>query len=617
MTATTVTLNPGSGGAESAHDSLTTLDGAAAPASAVAQLIKLIFGDASDARMVSATHGLPVSQTSPFFWRVGFAEVGSGLQGLAAAELSLLKTGAGMTVNQSGGNLVVTTGTTTNAETVFRSVDTFRGALLARYQIILSQRTANQTFRVELADLIGEGLAYTINSATSVTVTFPTTNPFTAANVGQSLRLAVLSSVGVPGRYAIDSVSGLTVTFTVASWPGSGSGTLTLYGHNWLAAEYSGTTAANAFIDAQRSGWANGNTTASINTTASPGHIGQIAYDVMSMSYADSRAISNTGYQWEQRASRITNVPDEDVSLYLFLVIQNGNTPPASTTTVTVGFLSVEDQPRNKVRVSGSDPVGGGNATPVQVMGGNLGTQAVIFTQQALPAGTANIGYVGLQIPLPVADVASAALTTTTTTAALTPGFGASYSVNIPVTAVSGTTPTLDVVVEESDDTGTSWTPVYAFPRITATGNYRSPALPNFGNRVRYVQTVTGTTPSFTRAVNRLQRSDSVEPLRQIIDRTVALNTLNSNTPTLNTQGTRNVQIVLNVGAITTTAPALQLEASDDNGASWYAVGSPLTAVASSTVQLLVNNVQAAALRARVSTAGSGATAGYLLLKAF
>jgi hypothetical protein len=77
------------------------------------------------------------------------------------------------------------------------------------------------------------------------------------------------------------------------------------------------------------------------------------------------------------------------------------------------------------------------------------------------------------------------------------------------------------------------------------------------------------------------------------------------------------VQIVLNVGAITTTAPALQLEASDDNGASWYAVGSPLTAVASSTVQLLVNNVQAAALRARVSTAGSGATAGYLLLKAF
>jgi hypothetical protein len=146
---------------------------------------------------------------------------------------------------------------------------------------------------------------------------------------------------------------------------------------------------------------------------------------------------------------------------------------------------------------------------------------------------------------------------------------------------------------------------------------YRSPLLPNLGNRVRYVQTVAGTTPSFTRAVNRLQRSDSVLPLRQIIDRTVTLTTLSSATPTLNTQGTRNVQLVVNVGAITTTAPALQLEGSDDNGATWYAIGSPLTAVAASTVQLTVNNVQASALRARVSTAGSGVTAGYVLLKGF
>jgi hypothetical protein len=56
---------------------------------------------------------------------------------------------------------------------------------------------------------------YTINSATSVTVTFPTTNPYTAANVGQSLRLSVIAgAAGIPGRYAIASVSGLTVTFT-------------------------------------------------------------------------------------------------------------------------------------------------------------------------------------------------------------------------------------------------------------------------------------------------------------------------------------------------------------------------------------------------------------------
>ena len=45
-----------------------------------------------------------------------------------------------------------------------------------------------------------------------------------------------------------------------------------------------------------------------------------------------------------------------------------------------------------------------------------------------------------MAIPGIITDVASAALTTTTTTATLTPTFGNSYQVNIPVTAVSGTT---------------------------------------------------------------------------------------------------------------------------------------------------------------------------------
>jgi hypothetical protein len=338
--------------------------------------------------------------TSPFFWRVGFSEVGAGLQGLAASELTLLKTGAGMVVSQSAGNLVITTGTTINSETVLRSVDSFRGALLARYKCILSQRIANQVFRFELSDLIGEALAYTINSATSVTVAFPTgTNPFTAANVGQSLRLAVLSSVGIPGRYAIASVSGDNVTFTVAAWPASGSGTLTLYGFNWLASEYSGTTATNTLFDAQRRGWASGNTTATISTTASPGHVGQIAFDVMGAGYADSLVASNAAFQWTPRASRIENIPDEDVQLYFFIVVQNGSTAPASTTTLTVGFLSTEDQPRNKVRISGSDPATS-HATPVQVMGGALGTQPVSMATNTpvLAAGTALAADVGLQV---------------------------------------------------------------------------------------------------------------------------------------------------------------------------------------------------------------------------
>jgi hypothetical protein len=557
--------------------------------------------------------------TNPPFMRAGFAEVGSGIVGKAAEEFSLLQTGSGMTVNQSAGNLVITTGTTANSETVIRSIDTFSGSLLARAKAILSQRIANQTFRFELADLIGEALSYTINSATSITVTFPTTNPFTAANVGQSVRLSrITGAAGIPGRYAIASVSGLTVNFTVASWPASGSGTLTLYGWNYIQLEYSGTTATNASFDAQRRGWNSGNTTITTQTSASPGHVAQLNFDVFTAGVSDALVASNTAYQWANRGSRIENVPDPDTVLYLFIVVQNGSTAPASTTTLTTGFIQIEDQGRQKIRVASSDPVGS-HALPVQVLGGVLGTQPVSGTVTSnIGTGTvAAVTAANLALPGIIADVASAALATTTTTSAFTPTFGISYSVSIPVTAATGTTPTLDISIQESDDSGTNWFTVYDLPRITATGIYRSPLIRMVGNRVRYVQTVGGTTPSFTRSINRLQNSTSADAVRQLINRSVVLTTLNSTTPSLDTRGAGNrAQLVVNVGAITTTAPALQMEGSDDNGATWYAIGAPLTAVASSTVQLTVVDINAGLMRVRVSTAGSGVTAGYVLIKA-
>jgi hypothetical protein len=256
------------------------------------------------------------------------------------------------------------------------------------------------------------------------------------------------------------------------------------------------------------------------------------------------------------------------------------------------------------VSISGTPPVAQSGAWNVGVT-------------SALPAGTNQIGYVGIAVPWIVTDIASAALAITTTTAAFTPGFGVSYEINVPVTAVTGTNPTLDVSIEESDDNGTNWFKVYDFPRITGTGIYRSPKLAFTGNRVRYVQTVGGTTPSFTRSLNRLQASDAVSSIRQLIDRTIVLTTLNSNTPSINVQNCSNIQLVINVGAITTTAPQIQLQGSDDNGATWYSIGTPLTAVASSTVSLKVNDNNAQFVRAIVSTAGVGVLSGYVLIKGY
>jgi hypothetical protein len=257
---------------------------------------------------------------------------------------------------------------------------------------------------------------------------------------------------------------------------------------------------------------------------------------------------------------------------------------------------------------SAGAPVTVQNTVPVS---GNLGVSSL----PATPAGGNYVGQFGDPIPTVVADIASGAITATATTAAITPAFGSSYEVNIPVTAVSGTNPTLDISIEESDDNGTNWFKVYDFPRITAAGMYRSPKLLLTGNRIRYVQTLTGTSPSFTRSLNRLQCSDIISPIRQLIDRTVVLTTLNSVTPSINIQNCDNIQMNINVGAIVTTAPALQLEGSDDNGLSWTAIGAPQVAVASSTITLRMVDINAQLVRARVSTAGVGVTAGYILIK--
>lgn len=237
-----------------------------------------------------------------------------------------------------------------------------------------------------------------------------------------------------------------------------------------------------------------------------------------------------------------------------------------------------------------------------------------------IPTGANNIGIVVLSGPSSLyVDVASAAITSTTTSSVNIPVAGCNYEINVPVTAVSGTSPTLDVVIQESDDLGTNWFDVYHFPRITAPGMNRSPKMAYTGNRLRYVQTVGGTTPSFTRAINRVTYSDTSRPYRRIFDRSLnSAQALGAVTATMVVVASvSNLQLTIAAGAITTTAPAIQLQGSEDGGVTWYNLGSPLTAVASSTVQVTVADVNAELVRGIVTTAGVLATLTSVALKAF
>ena len=546
----------------------------------------------------------PVRVVGQDVWNCSFSNVGASV---IAPELTTPIVGTGVGYSQAGGALLITTGTTVNAEFLTRSQVAWRGSLRSRLSIVASQRIANQNLAYILGDLVGEGLLFTINSSVSISVSL-TDHGYTSQNVGQFMFIGALGGVGIPGRYAISSVPNAdTISFTVAGWPASGSGTLTLFGHSHVKTLINGTTATSALFTTQRKGWADADTTATINTTASPGTVLQVELDGRQCYLSDTIRLSTASPNVTSRASRIESIPDDNLDLYLFIWSYNGTVAPATSTTWTISFTAVEKYANTPVYIQGQRAQGTQNPAPVSVFAGSLQTVSTV----------SSVASSNTSIPGIITDVASAALTTTTTTATLTPTFGSSYSVSIPVTLVSGTTPTLDVSIQESDDTGTNWFGVYDFPRITATGLYRSPVIPLTGNRVRYVQTVGGTTPSFTRAVNRLQSSINASPIRQLVNRTIVLTTLNSVTTSLDTRDCGNrAQLVVNVGAITTTAPALQMEGSDDNGATWYSIGTPLTAVANSTVQLTINDINSGIMRVRVSTAGVGVTAGYVLLKA-
>ena len=355
------------------------------PDSAVHARVKATNADATDA-------GIVVRLTPQDTWSVSFTRVSAS--SLDSPEMVQRRQGAGVTVSQSSGNLVVGAGTTANAEFLARSTVTFNGALIERHQTILSQRIANNNFAVLLADRIAEGASCTINSATSITVTV-TAHGFTSANVGQFMNIGAINGAnGVPGRYAIASIPSVnTITFTVAGWPASGSCTVDLFGWNYIRWLYSGTTATSAAIDAQRYGWNSGDTTATINSTASPGHMAQTAIDGRNIYFSDTLVASSTTPSVVVRGHRVVNIPDDDIELFVYLWAYNGSTAPASTTTWTVGFIAVEDTVNTPVYLAGVRPQG--FAAPIPVV--FPAAQTVSFTQPALVAGAAAIGDIGVQ----------------------------------------------------------------------------------------------------------------------------------------------------------------------------------------------------------------------------
>lgn len=214
-----------------------------------------------------------------------------------------------------------------------------------------------------------------------------------------------------------------------------------------------------------------------------------------------------------------------------------------------------------------------------------------------------------------IADVASAAITSTSTGSAISNSLGMGYQFIVDTTVVSGTTPTMDVEIQESFDAGTTFFPVYTFPRISAVTKLVSPILKTRGTHFRIVRTVAGTSPSLTNSVTRaVFPFHQTNYVLQVIDRTIVPNTLSSTTPWFFVENMNDFQFMATCSA-QTTAATLALELSDDQS-NVVTTATTITTAVGTVASTTLTNQHYKWARLKVTSAGTGITLTQVNLKA-
>lgn len=288
-----------------------------------------------------------------------------------------------------------------------------------------------------------------------------------------------------------------------------------------------------------------------------------------------------------------------------------GNTPAVTVSSGTVTTVST---------VSTVSAITGGGVAEDAAAGANPIVVGSVIRTAAVPATlvagdavrdtatAAGAKTMALGAPVASAEVISGARTASGNSGTISVPTGGALSGNIVVSAVSGTTPTLDLTLEESLDGGVTWQTAWSAPRFTATGNQPIPSMELTGQR-RWTWVITGTTPSFTFAVNSNQLTVPANKVRKIFDRTAGVLNGAVNTPTaaLYVAGCSNITGKVSIGAATTPA-FYQLQVSDD-GVNWANVGTATQAIANSSISFSAPaGTVADWARINVPTAGTGQT---------
>ncbi len=178
------------------------------------------------------------------------------------------------------------------------------------------------------------------------------------------------------------------------------------------------------------------------------------------------------------------------------------------------------------------------------------------------PAGNNTIGNVGISSRT-VTDIASATVTANGNSGVIASDAGQSLASVITISGVSGTTPTLDLILQESFDDGANFQDIYHVERIVANVVATVPNMLMHGRR-QWKWVVNGAGASFTISIKSTRGANPVQAIRRFFVRGLDTTVVNTFTPRFNIEGFKFISFgaKMNSGG---TSPVLQFQVSPDD----------------------------------------------------
>lgn len=179
-------------------------------------------------------------------------------------------------------------------------------------------------------------------------------------------------------------------------------------------------------------------------------------------------------------------------------------------------------------------------------------------------------------------DVSTTVSASGNTSAIMCHGCGC-LSIDVNVTAISGTNPMIYFAVQISED-GTDWSTVFNTKRFSAIGGQRIPGIRLAGHIYRFAWTVTGTSPSITFNIDSTLKS-YLPPRNSIIADYGGLNlaSAGATSTTFTSANSANVSLVTRRAADGGNNGQFVVECSND-GDNWDTLTGNLTQGANTTI---------------------------------